>query len=519
MFVQASTSDRAEYGSAQAKVTPLQDASFSMSDPDQLFRRQIAQFFDATTDAVVFLDQEYRFTFLNRRAEQLLAPSGKLLGNKLFDCFPTADYEGSPFVVTYDRTMRLGIAGDFEAFYPEPLNMWLQVQSYPADDGIMIFFRDVTREKNDAEALRRKSEEAERQHAEIETVYRTAPIGLALFDLPDYHYVRLNERQAAFFGLKPEQIIGQTLTEMAPIPGLRELFDQVARGEPVINYPLEGKLTTDPDEHRYWLVSYFPVYAADGSITGITAASIEVTQQRRAEEALIQSEKLAVVGRLAASIAHEINNPLESVTNLLYLAQNSDEISEVREYLDIAERELRRVAAITSQTLRFHKQATSPQEIAAEQLFESVLSIYHGRTAHSQVVVEERLRAGRPVRCFEGEIRQVISNLVSNALDAMNQSGGKLSLRSRQGTNWVTGEAGLILTIADTGAGITDGAREKLFRPFFTTKGITGTGLGLWVSKEIVDRHRGSLRVRSSQRPACHGTVFALFLPFNAVFR
>lgn len=479
----------------------------------------MAQFFDVTTDAVLFLDSEYRFTFLNRRAQELLAPRGEILGTVLFESFPDTVYENSPYVANYRRAMESGIPGDFEAFYPSPLNTWFRIQCYPADNGIMLFFRDITQEKKDAEALRRKSEEAGRQHAEIETLYRTAPIGLALFDLPDYHYVRLNERQAAFFGLKPEQIVGKTLTEMAPIPGLRELFDQVAGGEPVINYPLEGSLVTDPDEHRYWLVSYFPVYAADGSITGITAASLEVTQQRKAEEALIQSEKLAVVGRLAASIAHEINNPLESVTNLLYLARNSDELTEVREYLDSAERELRRVAAITSQTLRFHKQSTSPQEITAEQLYDGVLSIYHGRTTHSQVAIEQRLRAGKAVRCFEGEIRQVISNLISNALEAMGQNGGRLCLRSRQGTDWATGEQGLVLTIADTGSGISPAARAKLFRPFFTTKGITGTGLGLWVSKEIVDRHRGSLHVRSRQQPGGHGTVFTLFLPFKAVFR
>ena len=495
------------------------DASSQLSLPDGLFRRQIARFFEATTDAIVFLDREYRFTFLNRRATELLVAGGELLGRKLFDCFPEADYEGSPFVVAYDRSMRLGLPGEFEAFYPEPLNMWLSVQSYPSDEGIMIFFRDVTKEKTDAEALRRKSEEAERQHAEIDTVYRTAPIGLALFSIPDYRYLRLNERQAAFFGLRPEQIVGHTLTEMAPIPGLKELFDQVAGGEPVINFPLEGSLATDPENHRYWLVSYFPIYASDGSIQAITAASLEVTQLKKAEQALLQSEKLAVVGRLAASIAHEINNPLESVTNLLYLAGICDNLTDCREYLSTAERELRRAAAITNQTLRFHKQATSPQEISAEELFESVLSIYHGRTVNSGVTFEQRLRARKPICCFQGEIRQVISNLVSNALDAMSPLGGHLFLRSREGTNWRTGERGIVLTIADTGAGMNAATLGKLFQAFFTTKGITGTGLGLWVSKEIVDRHRGTIRVRSSQEQRSHGTVFALFLPFDAALR
>ena len=131
--------------------------------------------------------------------------------------------------------------------------------------------------------MKEKSEQAERQLAEIETVYRTAPIGLALFDTKDFRYLRLNNRQAEFFGLEPEQIVGRTLTEMAPIEGLRELFEQVLAGKPVINFPLEGELATLPGEHRYWTVSYFPVVAADGTVQAITAASLEITQQKKAE--------------------------------------------------------------------------------------------------------------------------------------------------------------------------------------------------------------------------------------------
>jgi signal transduction histidine kinase len=235
--------------------------------------------------------------------------------------------------------------------------------------------------------------------------------------------------------------------------------------------------------------------------------------------ALVQSEKLAAVGRLASSIAHEINNPLESVTNLLYLAQRSDDAAEIREHLRIAEIELRRVAAITSQTLRFHKQATSPQAVTPEELIASVLSIHQGRLANSGVEIIERDRALLPVRCFEGEIRQVISNMISNALDAMGGEGGRLILRTRLGRNWPNGDAGVVVTVADTGEGMSRETAAKLFNPFFTTKGLTGTGLGLWVAKQIVDRHCGALRVRSSQSMAHHGTVFTMFLPFNAVVR
>jgi PAS domain S-box-containing protein len=479
----------------------------------------MAQVFDATTDAIVFLDRNYTFTFLNRRARELLLPGGEVLGKNLFDRFPGVVYENSPYVENYRRSMDHGERREFEAYYAEPLNLWFRIQSYPTDDGIVLFFRDVTQERLAQEELQRKREEAERQHAEIDTVYRTAPIGLALFDTKDYRYLRLNERQAAFFGLKPEEIVGRTLTEMAPIEGLKELFDQVMRGEPVVNYPLEGTVITDPDVHRYWTVSYFPVYAADGSIQAITAASLEITQQKKAEEALIQSEKLAAVGRLASSIAHEINNPLEAVTNLLYLSRNSGDLGDIQEYLQTAEIELRRVSVIANQTLRFHKQSSSPQAIKPGQLLESVISVYQGRIANSAVRISERDRANIAVRCFEGEIRQVLSNLVGNALDAMNSGGGHLYLRTRRGTHWKSGEAGVFITVADTGTGMSAATREKLFNPFFTTKGVTGTGLGLWLSKEMIDRHRGALRMRSSQSPKHRGTVFSIFLPFDAVIR
>ena len=277
------------------------------------------------------IDRNWVISYLNRRATELYASDREILGQGLWEMFPSALYEGSPYLYHFNCAMNDGVGGSFEAYYPDPLNAWLRIEVFPTKDGIVTFSRDVTQERAAQESLRQKSEETERQRAEIETVYRTAPIGLALFDTKDFRYLRLNDRQAEFFGLKPDQIVGRTLTEMAPIEGLKELFDQVLAGTPVINYPLEGTLVTDPTVHRYWTVSYFPVFAVDGSIQAITAASLEVTQQKKTEMALIQSEKLAVAGRLATSIAHEINNPLEAVTNLLYLAQTSDSPTEVKE--------------------------------------------------------------------------------------------------------------------------------------------------------------------------------------------
>jgi PAS domain S-box-containing protein len=466
--------------------------------------RQLDQVFEATTDAVATLDRGYNFTFLNRRAQELLAPWGELLGKNLWTSFPGVTYEDSPYVRTYRRAMEERRAGKFEAYYPEPLKVWLTVEARPADDdGIIIFFRDVTGQRNAAEELRRKSEEAERQAAEIEAVYQTAPIGLALFDPVDFRYLRLNNRQAAFFGLKPEQVVGRTVTEMAPIPGLRELFEQVREGAPIVNYPLEGELISHPGEHRYWTVNYSPVRGPDGKVRAISAASLEITQQKKAEKALIQSEKLAAVGRLASSISHEINNPLESVTNLLYLISTQSDLSpEVRAYVNL----------IATQTLRFHRQAARPTRATAEQLIRPVLNLYQGRLMNSGIDVRTQFTDSVEVSCLENEIRQVLNNLIGNAIDAM-RTGGKLLLRSHCAVDAATGREGMRLTVADTGQGMSAETKSRIFEPFFTTKDINGTGLGLWISAEIVARHHGRLTVRSSEDERFHGTVFSLFLP------
>lgn len=274
-----------------------------------------------------------------------------------------------------------------------------------------------------------------------------------------------------------------------------------------------------PDGSLHWIQAFGnPVFSGD-KVIRIVGMNMDITERKRADEALIRNEKVAAVGRLASSIAHEINNPLESVTNLLYLARTSTSLEEVQQYLESADTELRRASSITNQTLRFHKQATSPTAVTAEDLLESVLSVHRSRIVNAHVLVERLDRTQRPVLCFEGEIRQVLSNLVGNAVDAMQSSGGRLLLRSRVARDWATKRTGLAITVADTGAGMSRSTIAQIFQAFFTTKGIAGTGLGLWVSKEILDRHHGRLTVRSSQQPGASGTVFLLFLPFEAVIR
>jgi PAS domain S-box-containing protein len=347
---------------------------------------RLNQVMQATSDAIVSVDRNWVMTYINPKAEAIYSPGGPILGQKVWDRFPGAVYEGSPYGEHYNRAMNDRIAGEFEAYYPEPLNVWLKIEVYPTEEGLVTFSRDVTREKNTTSAL-------------------------------------------------------------------------------------------------------------------------------------IQTEKLAAVGRLAASIAHEINNPLEAVTNLLYLAQASNRIEEVKDYLKTAEAELTRVSVISSQTLRFYKQSSAPREVTFPDLIGTVLAVHHAKLENAHVQLERRDRTDESFFCFDGEIRQVLNNLVSNAVDAMGSTGGKLFIRSRKSSDPKTGRRGITITVADNGSGINPTALTKIFEAFFTTKGATGNGLGLWVSKQIIANHEGTLRVRSTQQAERHGTVFTLFLPSEAVKR
>jgi signal transduction histidine kinase len=229
------------------------------------------------------------------------------------------------------------------------------------------------------------------------------------------------------------------------------------------------------------------------------------------EDALRRLEKLAAVGQEASTIAHEINNPLESLTNLLYLMKLSDSLDEVKSYVTVAQQELARVTEITVQTLRFHRQATKPTEVDLRELANGVMALYSGRMLIRNIEMEWRTRETPRVMCLEGEIRQVLNNLVRNALDAMGTK-GRLIIRVNASGEATGNRRGVRITVADTGEGIHPEMTGRLFELFQTTKEKTGTGLGLWVSRGIVEKHGGRIRVRSRTGERS-GTVFAVWLP------
>jgi PAS domain S-box-containing protein len=427
----------------------------------------------------------------------------------------------------WDRSVTTGAEFDVEARLiraRDRQSRWWSIRAQPVRDlsGAILYWLgvaiDIEDRKTFAEMLLQKQAETERQRAELETIYDTAPVGLALFDPVEFRYLRVNDHQAAIIGLPKEKILGRPITEIAPLAGLKELFQQVASGSAVRNHILEGELPSKPGQHRFWSVNYSPVHSADGNVEAIAAVVVEITHQKKAESALIQSEKLAAVGRLASSISHEINNPLEAITNLLYLIALSEELpAGARTYIQTAQSELSRVCQIATQTLRFHRQAVRATNVTAADLVDAVLNLYQGRLANSNIKVEACYATQARILCFENDIRQVLNNLIANAIDAMRQ-GGRLIVRAHDATDHLSGSPksrqGIRITIADTGHGMSSEVRARLFEPFYTTKDLNGTGLGLWISAGIVQRHQGRLTFRSTQHPVHHGTIFSLFLPW-----
>ncbi len=734
--------------------------------------QQLQQVFDATSDGIVSLDREWRITFLNRRAQDILSVKADLLGKVLWEEFPAAADPGSPYRDAYRRTMEERVPTAFEAFYPAPLDLFFSVEVRPSDDGIVLFFRDITERRTAEQALRyqqnllatvqraalmatwdldlltgsfsfgagsypvfghplrevatlqalegivvpehrarvrnalgaatnssatlavdfqivdaagvhlwielrgralgeivppvrlggvaiditarkrsennlaaseeryriladlnpqaiwrgdpdgsityanqgfldylglsvgdlqgggwlqgfdvrdreavvsswiesvrtgaeyniearivrardgasrlwclrglpvrdedgtilhwlgvamdihdertlarelqRKQQETERQRAELENIYQSAASGLALFTPDDFRFLRTNDRLAEMVGLPPDQIVGRTLAEIAPtMPHLLEIFRSVAQGHAVRDIIIEGELPARPGEHRIWSASYTPVFAPDGTVISITGTSIEMTHQKKAEAALIQSEKLAAVGRLASSISHEINNPLEAITNLLYLIGLAEDLpQELKVYVHMAQSELSRVSQIATQSLRFHRQAIRPTLVSPADLVDPVLRLYQGRLANSGIAVDARYASADPILCFENDIRQVLNNLIANSIDAM-RGGGRIIARAHAVRHPRTGVPGVRITIADTGHGMSAATRKRIFEPFYTTKDLNGTGLGLWISAGILERHQGTISVRSTEDPRFHGTIFTLFLPSEESF-
>ena len=245
----------------------------------------------------------------------------------------------------------------------------------------------------------------------------------------------------------------------------------------------------------------------------VLEVSRDITQQLRAEEALRESEKLAAMGRVAGIIAHEINNPLAAITNTLYLVRNHPSLDDTaRHFADIAEQELQRVSHITRQTLSFYRESKQPIPVNVTELLDDVFGLQERALVASHILLRKRYLAAPVVQGFPVELRQVFLNLIGNAAQAM-PSGGTLTVAVKEAMDWRRQRRGVSISILDTGVGISPEDAQRLFQPFFSTKSTKGTGLGLWISKGIVQKYDGTLTCRSMRTERGSGTCFRVFLP------
>ncbi|HZZ39313.1 MAG TPA: ATP-binding protein [Acidobacteriaceae bacterium] len=352
----------------------------------------------------------------------------------------------------------------------------------------------------------------------LDSMLANAPIGFAFFDRK-YRFVRVNQFLSDMNGYAFALHIGRTAAGILPPAAadrLEKCIETVfTNGQPVRN--LEIAWEQESGRPRSWLVHLYPVHTDPGTTRWVGAILVDTTEQRRSEEALRRTEKLAAAGRLAASIAHEINNPLESVMNLLFLIRQEDLAPEAARFAELAQQEVTRVAEITQQTLRFYRQSTLPVEANVGELLDSVLTLHTGRIQSLQVELRRDYPGNLQLFCLAGELRQVFANLIGNALDAMTPAGGRLTVRARHIARH--GMPGVAVTVADTGSGIAPSALRHIFEPFFTTKESTGTGLGLWVSDQIIRKHHAGARVRSCTAGPRAGTVFTVFFPADGLQR
>jgi len=316
------------------------------------------------------------------------------------------------------------------------------------------------------------------------------------------------------FGYTSKEMVGSSITRIIP-PELHgdelRILQTIARGERIEHFETTRVKKTGETIDVSLTIS--PVKDQTGKIIGAAKIARDITQQKKAERILRTSERLASVGRLAATVAHEINNPLEAVMNLVYLAKERADQPDVRKFLVAAEEELERISHLTKQTLGFYRETKGASPIKVSAVLSPLISVFSSRSRNKGIDVRPEIRQDPDIYAVPGEIRQLIANLLSNSIDAVD-SAGRIRVRVSATREWTgQGRCGVRISVADSGPGIPESARSQLFEPFFTTKQEVGTGLGLWVCKSIVEKHQGFIRVKSSTTPGKSGTVFSVFLP------
>ncbi len=392
-----------------------------------------------------------------------------------------------------------------------------------AIEGAVLTLVDINDLKNNLQEVKQSRDQLAGERAKLEEVLRQMPCGVMIAEAPSGTLLLANKHV--------EEILRQPFPQATNIIKEHRALQLNKQPFKPEEWPLARSLTTGEvvtDEEIEYVrgdgtpvflsVSSAPILDREGRIIAAVVTFFDLTHRKGTEEVLRSTEKLAATGRLAASFGHEINNPLQTLTGVLYLLGQSTRLGEAeRQHLATASAELERVAHLTTSMLGFYRNSTSPLDVKICEVLDSVLKFYGPAIRSGKIVVERRYDSEDVIRGFPSEITQVFSNLVGNALEALTPE-GTLELHVLASRDWGNPtRRGVRVFIADNGPGISRENRRRVFEPFFTTKGEKGTGLGLWVASGIVDKHGGWIRVRSSTQPGRSGTCFAVFFPEQRV--
>lgn len=497
----------------------------------EIQRNQLDTTLHSIGDAVVVTDAAGAITLFNTTAEGVTGwTRDEALGKPLSTVFRIVnEYTRQAVESPVEKVLRtgqiVGLANHTLLIRKDGSEVAIDDSGAPIFDdkgaivGVVLVFRDI-------QARRVAERELALRNAELESLFENSPAGFATFDR-EHRLVRVNAAMAAMDGIAVPDHLGRTIEELVPAgaPIFAEILDTIfAEGKPV-QREFVGAPPHDPDTERQWLMWFYPIVAEGAFVADAPGARepvlggvivLDTTARWHAQEALVRNEKLVAVGRLAASIAHEMNNPLTSVTNLLYLVGCDETLdATTRGYVERASIELDRVSRMSTQTLRFARRSMAPAYVDLDDVIQGVLLLFSGRLSHAMITVSRRRRRVSSFHGYASEVVQVVSNLVSNAIDAIG-SPGRITIALQDSVDWRTGEPAIAITVADSGPGIPEAIQKKIWEPFFTTKAETGTGLGLWLVDETVRKNGGSIHLRTASGERFHGTVFRVVLPRQA---
>jgi PAS domain S-box-containing protein len=452
-----------------------------------------------TNPALLVLSGRIGMSLLGTRFQDLLSTGGRMFYETQFT--PMLLLRGSLSEVSLD------LLGPDGRRVPVFVNAVTAPDMEDSQKRIILTLSEATQRKQYENELLRARRESERV---AEVVQRSSD---AIFGLTAEGQIQSwNDGAELIFGLTVSDALGRSLASLFTETYGDEFVTAMAKLGQGKEVRMEMHAIRKGGEPVEVSVTLTPHMEAPGILVAFSAVIRDSTARKRAEKALLQSEKLASVGRLASSIAHEINNPLEAVTNLLYILETQFSEPKAKEFVAMAQEELARVSHIATHTLRFHKQSSGRTYLDLSTLTDSVFGLYRGRLKNQNIATVNDSVQASPLYCFENELRQVFVNLVSNAFDAM-RSGGQLTIRNRDVTLYPSGERGVRITVADTGSGMAPETIARLFEPFFSTKGIGGTGLGLWISRDLIQKNGGRIWVRSRHHIPRRGTLVSMTFP------